>query len=811
MTYFSTLAQRLMMLALVTLLTAGAVLAQESITAPRYEAWRATASRAEEALLAGRASNLALENLRSEIVNWRDEFQQAQSVNKARITTIRSQLDTLGPVPEDGAEDEEIAALRTQLTTELARLNNPVVTAEAAYSRANGLISEIDKIIRDRQTDELISLGPSPLNPAYWNTSLQRFLSTVRGIANEVRNAWNSPVQRAEFREDLPISIPLFLFGLVLTLRGRGWASRLHLKARNVLKRGHGVVDFITSLGKIILPLIGLFALAEAIFATGLLGLRGTIVVSELPVLGLFVLVTRWLLDRILPDESLHRSALLELAPEQRPEARWEGTILSLLVVMQALLVTLGGFEGYSPETMAVLSFPLLLATCLVLFRAAQFLPRTMPENEDGVELSMRYRILRILSRAALAVALIGPALAAIGYGTAAAALVYPFVISLAVLGGVLVLQNLTRDIYALVVGADDTSEALMPVLVGFLLTLAALPILALVWGARVADLTELWTRFREGFTLGDSRISPVDFLTFALVFALGYMLTRMVQGALRSSVLPRTKIDPGGQNAIVAGMGYVGIFLAALVAISSAGIDLSSIAIVAGALSVGIGFGLQNIVQNFVSGIILLIERPITEGDWIEVGGQMGYVRDISVRSTRIETFDRTDVIVPNGDLVSGVVTNWTRGKTIGRVIVPVGVAYGTDTRKVESVLLEIAKNHPMVLMNPAPYVVMQRFGADSLDFEIRAILRDVNWVLSVKSDMNHEIAKRFAEEGIEIPFGQRDIWLRNPEALWAATQTATPAGQRPIDAQSHLSSEDAENGEDGAGENGDADGGGR
>ncbi len=760
----------------------GAALAQEAATAPDYAAWEQDATRAEEALEAARASNRALEDLRQKIVDWRAKFGAAQTANQSRIETLKGQITALGPVPAEGAaEAPEIAARRLELNENLTRLQAPGLAAVEAYSRADGIIREIDVMIRERQAKELLKLSPSPANPVNWPAGYAVLNQGVKTLWAETSEARGNPARRKELTDNLPVILLYLLIAGVLMVRGPGFferlAGRMRLGGSEYSRR---LSASFVSLGQVVLPVGGMFLLVQAIDASGMTGQRTGALIAAFPPAALAFFASRWLGASLFPAQVAGSDRSQSLIAEGGAEARFHTTMIGLLlaveVIRQAFITEVR--PPLSLAAQSVWAAPAVLIVAVFLFRLGLLLRQAEAgSDEAGEEKRFRARMRRLAGTSVVAIALLAPTMAVIGYTAAANALIWPAVQSLALTGLLILVQRFVSDLYALAIGGHgEAQDGLMPVLISFTLTLVAIPAFALIWGARVADLLEVWTRFRSGITVGETRISPTVFLTLVFVFAVGYMLTRLLQSGLRSSVLPKTKLDKGGQNAIVSGLGYVGIFLSAIIAITSAGIDLSSLAIVAGALSVGIGFGLQNIVSNFVSGIILLIERPISEGDWIEVGGRMGYVRSISVRSTRIETFDRTDVIVPNADLVSGVVTNWTRGNLTGRVIVPVGVAYGTDTRRVETILREIADAHPLVVMNPPPSIFFVAFGADSLNFEIRAILRDVNFKAITHSEMNHEIARRFAEEGIEIPFAQRDVWLRNPEALPGAAPASSP-----------------------------------
>lgn len=755
---------------------AGAI-AETVIGGIDYVAWARSAQRSAVIIENATGSTFALERMRNDLVVWRDRFLNAEGVNAARIATVDAQIAALGPAPGDGAtEDERITARRGSLLAERARLAAPVALAREAYAQADGLIGEIDRLIRSRQAEAMTTRGPSPLAPGNWATVMSDVTALAANLWTEATVTLRSEIRRERFRAALPEVLFYLIAGGTLLLRSRRWVGTLVSRVTARGGRGEGVWVFLLSLGQLVLPFVGLSMVVEGIVVSGMAGFRLSQVIDEVANAGAFVILARWLAERTygpgarvaLPDD---------FDADRRERARLHVNLIGWLIAAGAMALAVLDAGETAAVTGAAVILPIQVMLCWSLYRLGRLLlaPAGAADGDGADAVNFRRGLLSLLGRLVIVVAAVGPVLSAAGFSVAAEALTYPAVMTLGLIALVILLQTFVFDLYAFVTGGEDGSrDALLPVIIGVFLVLAALPALALFWGVRVEDLTELWTRFREGYAIGDTRISPTDFLTFVVIFAGGFMITRLLQGVLRTAILPKTRMDAGGRTAVISGTGYVGVFLSALFAITSVGLDLSNLAIVAGALSVGIGFGLQNIVSNFISGIILLIERPISEGDWIEVGGKMGYVRDISVRSTRIETFDRTQVIVPNADLISGQVTNWTRGSAVGRIIVPVSVMFGSDIDRVLSILREIAEGHPMVLLNPPPSVVLNTFGPDVLNFEIRAIVRDVNFGLTIRSEMNVEIARRFFDEGIEFAGA--------PRANGAAARTAaSPAPATP------------------------------
>ncbi len=290
---------------------------------------------------------------------------------------------------------------------------------------------------------------------------------------------------------------------------------------------------------------------------------------------------------------------------------------------------------------------------------------------------------------------------------------------------------------------------------------LTGIPLILLSWGFHVQDLEVFAYRLFTEIKIGNMSISLLGIFVGILLFAGGYLVTRWFQRWLDSNVMARGQVDLGVRNSVRTGIGYLGIALAAIFAISAAGIDLSSLALVASALSVGIGFGLQNIVSNFVSGLILLVERPFKVGDWIVSGTSEGIVKRISVRATEIETFRKQSIIVPNSELINASVGNWTHRNRLARSEIPVSVSFDADPRKVMDILLELVRAIPKVLRNPEPHVEFLRFGPSSLDFEMRFYLSDLSDGMEIRNNLRIEILKRFKEEGISIPYPHQELHI--------------------------------------------------
>lgn len=264
-------------------------------------------------------------------------------------------------------------------------------------------------------------------------------------------------------------------------------------------------------------------------------------------------------------------------------------------------------------------------------------------------------------------------------------------------------------------------------------------------------------------YKVNEVPFTPMKILLLVLSIVLLFYISIKIKNIFLDKLLSRSSMSRGSKYAIASISRYIVFVLGLLVILSQVGFDLDTLTVIFGALGVGIGFGLQHIINNFVSGIIILLEKPIQVGDRVEVEGIEGDVIEISMRATKVKTNDNVTHIVPNGEFISKRVINWSHGDPKVRRRIPVGVAYGSDPEKIRELLLEVAKEEPAVMDDPEPDVFFEDFGDSSLNFLLRV------WTVELtsrpgllKSKLNFAIAKKFKENDIKIPFPQRDIYIK-------------------------------------------------
>ena len=715
-----------------------------------------------------------LEEARAKLASQRDQALALSRTVPFEATVAQGKLELLGPIPEAG-ESEFAAAKRTEIEERLFNLTARQRAAQESYLRSAATIDLLDERIGDLATKELLERATSPLLPAAWIPFLTELpvgfeTAFLGNVAQSSRELSARPAL-------IIFAVVIGLVGLVVafylrSLVSRSLATRHETSAEGEIRRAAFAI--MRDVAGLIVGLLGI-----AIVAAGALvfvlgsgqsgGLAGLVLAALVP-----MVVFHWLGTTIFAPNSPNLR-IVDIGERGAKRATIFMFGLGAALGLETVAETIEGAYQFSGSAGGIFPFLIMTLVSFLLYKLARTIeaqrataknPKPQTEiagPEDFVDQNIDWA--KLITGAMKISAFASFLLAVVGYGALARFAVLPMIESLAVIALLTVIYFRLAAMLAALPRSNETEErnrflAVRTLLaVGFVLL--ATPIIALFWGVRPAELIDVFVLLRDGITFGGTTISLGTVFVFFGAFAAGYVLTRWVQRVLQTMLLARLDIDEGTKSAIVTGIGYIGVVLAFIAAVGAAGIDLSNLAIIFGALSVGIGFGLQSIVSNFVSGIIMLIERPIKEGDSIEVGGHAGIVDKISVRATRIQSFDHDDVIIPNSELITGTVRNRTLTDRWTRIECSVGIAYNADVHKAFDILYEVAHGYERALADPAPNVVMEELGDSALMLRLYCFVDEVGIALSARSAMYVEIVRRFADAGISIPFPQRDIHL--------------------------------------------------
>jgi small-conductance mechanosensitive channel len=727
--------------------------------------------------------------LRQRLAPLRDQMRQRAGVLEPRLRQITDRLAELGAVPAFGAapEDATVAGERGRLVAAQGEFDSAVKQARLLSGRADELADRINARRRQIFTDRLFAHSANLFDPSFWANAV----AAVPGETRTVRSILRSWMVVAQATYD-----PTSVMAAAATLAAIGavaavaifWTRRF--TARPAPRRFDKALRALIVLAAHALAAAGLIAAFVFVLrdyrlipqpaADLTLGLAAAWAVAGF---GRGVAVALFA-----PGQSGRRIIPWadQAADSYAAHLSWGAAALGVTILLNALHRASGAPLAPVVATWALFALAFVLIALHLLWRSAQ----ADFHAESAIAAGARLPWLRVLLwpvAIAVAIALVA------GYVGFAAFLAVRLLAVLAV-GGALTVALVFVDAFATEVIASDTPRgrrvaalfgvtpnaldlltALISAVVRLVLIVVAVLVLVGYSGLFADDIVSVFQISRWDLAIGGLNLAPENILAALVILLIGFVAVRAAQRWLETQFLPRTRLDSGLQNSIAALTGYSALVVVLALALGALGIDLQKIALIAGALSVGIGFGLQSVVSNFVCGLILLAERPIRVGDWVVVRNEEGWVRRISVRSTEIETFDRATVIVPNQDFITNVVKNWTHGNTMGRVVVKVRVAFDSDAEKVREVLRACGSNHPQVLRAPPPAVFLMGFGDIGLDFELRCLIANVEQSISVATDLRLEILRRFAQFAIRIPFPPHDARPPGPSDAPAARAQGT------------------------------------
>ncbi len=736
----------------------------------------------------GKATKEQMSAFLQELTQIQENLNKSRQVYTAALDSVQKKIDALGPAPEkENTEPQEIARQRKDFDTQASAGKAKIAQIDLLSAKIDDINGLILKIRNRRLLDNILVKQSSIFHP-------QEFWQSLSSFAGFVFELVKSPLS---WYQNLPSGRKAVVNGNILSIiLGMLFALAAAYMLSRYIKRWFGYQstverpDYSQKVRAGIWMFIARGVIPGAIIGAFLLWLKNNELVNKdsfgllLDTSAVYLLYYYFAkaLVKAVFTPSNNKWRIIEITDERASSASSSLVFSAAAICIVSFFQTLAGQMDYDNSIIyslkifanAVKAFCIILVSRKALYDNKSLSDEDIMEDKPVADLSTTSKISLLITFFTAFAFLIS----LFGYIRLSEYIINRFIVSVIAVGILYISAKLIRGMFHRILllrfwvrtfRINRRSLVKTEFWFGLLLTpvvwiIGGLVLLA-VWGVSVDLLLARVKSFLIGFNIGGVRISITSILLGIICFFILLSFFKMLKNSFINGNLSKIEMDGGIRNSIVSSINFLGFIISGLLAIAVMGGSLSSIAIIAGALSFGVGLGLQNMVSNFAAGMTILWERPIKIGDWVVINGQEGIVKQINMRSTEIETWDKSAVIIPNSDILSKSVVNYTYYGRTGRVVVKVTVDYDSDLNKVRQTLLQIAAANIGVLETPAPSVSFNDLGGSGLEFQLNCFTANVFNRSDIANNIRTQIAERFRQEGIQVSNPQRVVCLASSE----------------------------------------------